>query len=149
MRVFLAGATGAIGKRLVPQLIAKGHQVTATTRSAAKVVDLRALGAEAVVVDGLDAVGIGEAVARAEPEAIIHQMTALAGTPDMKHFDRWFATTAQSGMNRPLASQKTTITVLRCSRAAGTTPRGAPQFAQRGKRARVGSVAPMSRLTWL
>ena len=93
MRVFLAGATGAIGRRLVPQLIAHGHQVIATTRSAAKVEALRALGAEAVVVDGLDALAVGEAVARAEPEAIIHQMTALAGTPDMKHFDRWFATT--------------------------------------------------------
>ncbi|HEX4677808.1 MAG TPA: NAD(P)-dependent oxidoreductase [Gaiellaceae bacterium] len=93
MRIFLAGATGAIGKRLVPQLIAGGHQVTATTRSADKVELLRALGAEPVIVDGLDAVGIGEAVARAEPEAIIHQMTALSGTPDMKHFDRWFATT--------------------------------------------------------
>jgi nucleoside-diphosphate-sugar epimerase len=93
MRIFLAGATGAIGKRLVPQLIANGHQVTATTRSAAKVELLRALGAEPVIIDGLDAVGIGEAVARAEPEAIIHQMTALSGTPDMKHFDHWFATT--------------------------------------------------------
>jgi nucleoside-diphosphate-sugar epimerase len=93
MRVFLAGATGAVGKRLVPQLIAHGHHVTATTRSAAKVDALRAHGAEPVVVDGLDALAVGEAVARAEPEAIIHQMTALAGTPDMKHFDRWFATT--------------------------------------------------------
>jgi nucleoside-diphosphate-sugar epimerase len=93
MRIFLAGATGAIGKRLVPQLIANGHHVTATTRRAANVEALRALGAEPVVVDGLDAVAVGEAVARSEPEAIIHQMTALAGTPDMKHFDRWFATT--------------------------------------------------------
>ena len=93
MRVFLAGATGAVGKRLVPQLIAHGHQVTATTRSADKVEALRDLGAEAVVFDGLDALAVGEAVARAEPEAIIHEMTALAGTPDMKHFDRWFATT--------------------------------------------------------
>ena len=93
MRVFLAGATGAVGKRLVPQLIAHGHQVTATTRSSDKVAALRALGAEAVVVDGLDALAVGEAVGRAEPEAIIHQMTSLAGTPDMKHFDRWFATT--------------------------------------------------------
>jgi nucleoside-diphosphate-sugar epimerase len=93
MRIFLAGATGAIGKRLVPQLIANGHHVTATTRSAAKVEALRTLGAEPVVVDGLNAVAVGEAVARSEPEAIIHQMTALAGTPDMKHFDRWFATT--------------------------------------------------------
>jgi nucleoside-diphosphate-sugar epimerase len=93
MRIFLAGATGAVGKRLVPQLIANGHQVTATTRSSAKVEALRALGADPVVVDGLDAVAVGEAVARAEPQAIIHQMTGLAGKPDMKHFDRWFAST--------------------------------------------------------
>jgi nucleoside-diphosphate-sugar epimerase len=93
MRIFLAGGTGAVGKRLVPQLIAHGHEVTATTRSADKVDVLRALGARAVVVDGLDAVAVGEAVARAEPDAIIHQMTSLAGTPDMKHFDKWFATT--------------------------------------------------------
>jgi 2-alkyl-3-oxoalkanoate reductase len=93
MRVFLAGATGAIGRRLVPQLVARSHQVTATTRSADKLDRLRALGAAPVVVDGLDAVAVGEAVARAEPDAIIHQMTALAGEPDLKHFDRWFART--------------------------------------------------------
>jgi nucleoside-diphosphate-sugar epimerase len=93
MQVFLAGATGAIGRRLVPQLVAQGHQVTATTRSADKVGQLRALGAAPVVVDGLDAVEVGEAVGRAEPDAIIHQMTALGGEPDLKHFDRWFALT--------------------------------------------------------
>jgi nucleoside-diphosphate-sugar epimerase len=93
MRVFLAGATGAIGRRLVPQLVVRGHHVTATTRSADKLDRLRALGAAPVVVDGLDAVAVGEAVAHAEPEAIIHQMTALAGEPDLKHFDRWFART--------------------------------------------------------
>jgi nucleoside-diphosphate-sugar epimerase len=93
MRVFLAGATGAIGRRLVPQLVARQHQVTATTRSAEKVDELRALGVEAVVMDGLDAVAVGEVVARAAPDAIIHQMTALGGKPDLKHFDRWFART--------------------------------------------------------
>ena len=93
MRVFLAGATGAIGSRLLPQLLARGHQVTATTQSPDKLDDLRALGAEAVVLDGLDAAAVGEAVARAEPDAIIHQMTALAGKWDLKHFDRWFART--------------------------------------------------------
>jgi 2-alkyl-3-oxoalkanoate reductase len=81
MRVFLAGATGAIGRRLVPQLVARGHHVTATTRSADKLDRLPALGAAPVVVDGLDAVAVGEAVAHAEPEAIIHQMTALAVSP--------------------------------------------------------------------
>ena len=93
MRIFVAGATGAIGRRLVPQLAARGHSVTATTRTAEKVDMLRSLGAEPVVVDGLDAVAVGEAVARAEPDAIVHQMTALAGTPNLKHFDAWFAVT--------------------------------------------------------
>jgi len=93
MRVFLAGGAGAIGMRLVPQLVARGHQVTATTRGADKLDRLRSLGAEAVIVDGLDAIAVGEVIARATPDAIIHQMTALAGTPDMKHFDRWFAVT--------------------------------------------------------
>ena len=93
MKIFVAGGAGAIGRQLVPLLVGKKHQVVATTRSAAKVDLLRGLGAEAVVVDGLDAVAVGEAVARARPEVIIHQMTALAGKPDMRHFDRWFAKT--------------------------------------------------------
>jgi nucleoside-diphosphate-sugar epimerase len=93
MRVFLAGAGGAIGGRLVPQLIERGHEVVATTRSTAKLDALRALGAEAMVMDGLDAGSVGEAVARAEPEVIVHQMTALAGMADLKHFDRAFAVT--------------------------------------------------------
>ena len=95
MRVFVAGAAGAIGTRLVPQLVAHGHQVTASTRSPDKVDRLRGLGAQPVVVDGLDAPGVREAVARAEPEAIVHQMTALAGKADLRNFDRWFATTNQ------------------------------------------------------
>jgi 2-alkyl-3-oxoalkanoate reductase len=93
MQVFLAGATGAIGRRLVPQLVAGGHQVTATTRNAEKLDQLETLGVAPVVVDGLDAAAVGEAVARAEPDAIIHQMTALGGEPDLKRFDRWFAIT--------------------------------------------------------
>jgi nucleoside-diphosphate-sugar epimerase len=93
MRVFVAGAAGAIGRRLVPRLVARGHQVTATTRGRHKVDQVRALGAEPVVVDGLDAVAVGEAVALAEPDAIVHQMTALAGKPNLRRFDRWFATT--------------------------------------------------------
>jgi nucleoside-diphosphate-sugar epimerase len=93
MRVFVAGGTGVVGRRLVPQLVARGHQVTATTTSPAKLGLLEQLGADAVVMDGLDAVSVGEAVAEARPDAIVHQMTAIAGKPDMKHFDRWFATT--------------------------------------------------------
>ncbi|RFC77197.1 NAD(P)-dependent oxidoreductase [Streptomyces sp. AcE210] len=93
VRVFVAGGTGVVGRRLVPQLVARGHQVTATTTSAAKLGLLGDLGAEAVVMDGLDAVSVGEAVAKARPEVVVHQMTAIAGKPDIKHMDRWFATT--------------------------------------------------------
>src|ERR671933_1480902 len=98
MRVFVAGGTGVIGRRLVPQLVARGHQVTATTTSVAKLGLLEQLGAETVVMDGLDAVSVGEAVAKARPDAIVHQMSAISAAhagkkPDMKHMDRWFATT--------------------------------------------------------
>ena len=93
MRVFVAGATGAIGRRLVAELVRHGHQVTATTRSADKVKLLGALGADPAIVDGLDGAAVGQAVARAEPEAIIHQMTSLAARADLRHFDRWFAGT--------------------------------------------------------
>jgi nucleoside-diphosphate-sugar epimerase len=92
MRVLVAGATGVVGRQLVPQLIQAGHQVTATTRSADKVAGLRAAGADAAVVDGLDAVAVGEAVARAEPEVVIHQMTALSDF-DLRHIERTFAMT--------------------------------------------------------
>ncbi|HEX8929950.1 MAG TPA: NAD(P)-dependent oxidoreductase [Actinomycetota bacterium] len=93
MRVLVAGAAGAIGRRLIPRLVAAGHQVAATTRTAAKVEQLRKLGAEPLVVDGLDAAAVTGAVAQARPDAIVHQMTALAGKPDLRRFDRWFATT--------------------------------------------------------
>jgi nucleoside-diphosphate-sugar epimerase len=97
MRVFVAGGTGVLGRRLVPQLVARGHQVTATTTSAAKLDLLGQLGAAGVVMDGLDAASVGEAVAAAQPDTIVHQMTAIspahAGQPDIKHIDRWFAAT--------------------------------------------------------
>ena len=93
MRVFVAGGSGVLGRRLVPQLVARGHQVTATTTSAAKLGLLDQLGAEGVVMDGLDAASVGEAVAKAGPEVIVHQMTAIGRKADMKHMDRWFATT--------------------------------------------------------
>jgi len=102
MRVFVAGAAGAIGQRLVPQLVASGHHVVATTRSPEKLERLRALGAEPVVMDGLNALEIGEAVARAEPDAIIHQMTALAGMSDLRRFDRGFAVTNELRTKAPI-----------------------------------------------
>ncbi len=95
MRIFVAGAAGAIGQQLVPQLVAGGHQVTASTRNPAKAERLRVLGAEPVVADGLDGTAVGEAVARAEPEVVIHQMTSLAGVFDLRRFDRTFAVTNQ------------------------------------------------------
>ena len=97
MRVFVAGGSGVLGRRLVPQLVIRGHQVTATTTSAAKLGLVAERGADGVVMDGLDAVSVGEAVAAARPEVIVHQMTAIsvahAGKPDIKHPDRWFAAT--------------------------------------------------------
>jgi 2-alkyl-3-oxoalkanoate reductase len=93
MRVFVAGAGGAIGRPLVRQLVDAGHDVTATTRSPGKADQLRRLGVDAAVVDGLDAAGLTKAVVETAPDAIIHQMTALAGKPDLRRFDRWFATT--------------------------------------------------------
>jgi nucleoside-diphosphate-sugar epimerase len=94
MRVFVAGGSGALGRRLVPQLVARGHQVTATTTSAAKLGMLAELGAQGVVMDGLDGVSVREAVDRAQPDAIVHQMTGLGtGKPDMRHPDRFFAPT--------------------------------------------------------
>jgi nucleoside-diphosphate-sugar epimerase len=93
MKVLLTGATGAIGSRLVPRLIERGHDVFATTRTVDKMDRLRATGAHAVLLDGLDGGAVGEVVGRASPDVIVHQMTALAGKPDPRHFDRWFATT--------------------------------------------------------
>jgi len=93
MRVFVAGGSGAIGTPLVRQLVERGHTVTATTRHPERAEHIRRLGAVPAIMDGLDAASVGEAVARAEPEAIIHQMTALSGTPDLRHFDRTFRAT--------------------------------------------------------
>jgi nucleoside-diphosphate-sugar epimerase len=78
---------------LIPQLVERDHRVTATTRGPAKLAGLEKLGARAVVVDGLDSAAVGEAVASAEPDAVVHQMSALSGKLDPKHFDRSFALT--------------------------------------------------------
>src|SRR5215207_852820 len=92
MRVFVAGATGAIGKQLVPRLIAAGHEVYGMTRSASKQALLSQMGAVPVVADALDADQVAEAVGRAKPDVIIHQLTAI-GALDTRHFDRDFART--------------------------------------------------------
>jgi nucleoside-diphosphate-sugar epimerase len=93
MHVYIAGGAGVIGVRLVPQLVERGHRVTATTTSPAKIGLLQGLGAEAVVVDGLDASAVGESVAKAEPDAVVHQMTGLTEGIDPKRWDRSFTLT--------------------------------------------------------
>ena len=93
MKVFVAGASGAVGKRLVPLLVAGGYEVTAMTRSAEKAELLRSSGAEPVVADGLDRAAVTEAVTSAEPEVVIHQMTGLAGVKSFRRFDDEFALT--------------------------------------------------------
>jgi 2-alkyl-3-oxoalkanoate reductase len=112
MRVLVIGASGAIGTHLVPQLRAQGHDVIGSSRSASKAERLRALGAEPIVLDVLDATATREAVAAARPDAIIYQATALADLSDFKHFDRSFAQT-----NR-LRTDGTDI-VVAAARAAG------------------------------
>jgi nucleoside-diphosphate-sugar epimerase len=92
MRVFVAGATGAIGKQLVPRLVAAGHEVHGMTRSESKQGMLSELGAAPVVADALDPDQVAEAVARARPDVIVHQLTAI-GSVDPRHFDRDFALT--------------------------------------------------------
>src|SRR3954452_24125453 len=91
MKVFVAGATGALGRALVPQLVARGHEVVGMTRSASKQDLVRSLGARPVVADALEPDAVAEAVARAEPEVIVHELTALSGPMslrDARHPDR-------------------------------------------------------------
>jgi len=113
MKIFLAGATGAVGKRLVPVLVARGHHLVATTRSVEKAKRLRSAGAEAVVVDGLDRDAVITAVKVARPDVIVHQMTALTSMRSLKKFDDEFALT-----NR-LRTEGTEY-LLEAARAAGT-----------------------------
>ena len=95
MRVFVAGASGAIGERLVTQLVERGHDVIGSTRSPEKAAWLRRLGAEPVVLDLLDHDAVRGAITAAQPDAIVHQATALAGKSDFKNFDHSFAVTNQ------------------------------------------------------
>ncbi len=93
MRVFVAGATGTLGRHLVPGLVAAGHEVTAATRTPGKVTQLRAAGAEPVILDGLDREAVIAAVRAAAPEVVVHQMTALAGMRSLRNPDKQFAAT--------------------------------------------------------
>jgi nucleoside-diphosphate-sugar epimerase len=122
MRVLVIGAGGAIGARLVPQLVARGHDVIGASRSPEKEARLRALGAEPVVLDLLDPAAVHAAVLDARPDAIVHEATALAGSIDMRRFDRSFAVT-----NR--LRTEGTDNLLAAARGAGVTRFVAQSFA--------------------
>ncbi len=109
MRVLIAGASGAIGIRLVPMLVSAGHQVTGLIRSPSKAEQLRQAGATPVVVDALDRPALREAVLSAQPEVAVHEMTALANASDLRHFDRVFAQTNRlrtEGLDHLLAAAR-------------------------------------------
>jgi len=93
MRVFVAGATGALGRQLVPQLVASGHEVVGMTRDEAKGEIVRGMGARPAIADALDPEAVGRAVSEADPETIVNQLTALSGPFDPRHLDRVFALT--------------------------------------------------------
>ena len=122
MKIFIAGATGAVGKRLVPLLGANGHEVVGTTRSAGKVGDLRALGAEPVVLDVLDAEAVGRAVSEARPDVVVHQATALSDMSNLRNLDETFAET-----NR--LRTEGTDNLLAAAQASGTRTFVAQSFA--------------------
>src|SRR5690242_8319776 len=113
MKIFVAGATGAVGRALIPLLTRRGHQVVGTTHSTNRFASIRALGAEPLAMDGLDARAVLEAVRTAQPDVIVHQMTALAGTKNLKHFDDAFAQT-----NR--LRREGTLHLIAAARAVGT-----------------------------
>jgi nucleoside-diphosphate-sugar epimerase len=93
MKVFVAGATGAIGKRLLPLLLQAGHQVTGLTRSSKNAGQIRAAGAVAAVADALDRDAVMRTVQEAAPDVIVHELTAIPEKLDLRHWDRDFALT--------------------------------------------------------
>jgi nucleoside-diphosphate-sugar epimerase len=122
MRVFVAGATGAVGRRLVPLALHAGHQVTGMTRSEDKTRALHAAGAEAAVADALNRAAVVAAVAKAAPEVVVHQLTALSSFTSLRRFDREFAAT------NLLRTQGTT-NLIAAARAAGARRFVAQSFA--------------------
>ena len=123
MRIFVAGATGAVGSRLVPLLVLSGHEVIGTTRSPERAERLRGLGAEPAVVDVLDREATVRAVERARPDAIVHQATALSDMgASLRNFDREFA-----GTNRLRTAG--TDNLLAAARAAGVRRMVAQSYA--------------------
>jgi 2-alkyl-3-oxoalkanoate reductase len=127
MKVFVAGATGVLGRALVPQLVARGHEVVGMTRSASKQDLVRSLGARTVVADALDPDAVAQVVASAEPEVIVHQLTALSGPMSIREArrpDRSFAAT----MTNRLRTEATDH-LLAAGRAVGSRRFVAQSFA--------------------
>jgi nucleoside-diphosphate-sugar epimerase len=93
MRIFVAGAAGAVGRRLLPILRSAGHSVAGLTRRPENASIIRSFGAEPVVADGLDPEAVRAAVASVRPDVIVHEMTDLRAASDLRHFDRTFAIT--------------------------------------------------------
>jgi 2-alkyl-3-oxoalkanoate reductase len=114
MRVFLAGATGVIGRRLLPLLLAEGHEVTGMTRSAGRTEQLRAAGAEPVLADAFDAQELNRVIAEARPDAVIHQLTSIPARIDPRKMERDFAT------NDRLRTEGT-ANLVAATKAAGVT----------------------------
>jgi nucleoside-diphosphate-sugar epimerase len=148
MRVLVAGATGAIGKQLVPRLAAAGHEVHGMTHSEANQAMLGELGAVPVVADALDPEQVAEAVARAKPEVIVHQLTAI-GSVDLRHMDRDFALVGDGGgvwsfVHIADAAEATVAAVTHGGRASTTssttTPHRCPNGSRRSPRALVRSL---------
>ena len=107
MRIFVAGATGALGKHLVPQLVERGHDVTGMTRTPSKMAEIEKLGAMPVVADALDPDEVATAVAEAEPEVIVHELTAISATNGLRSVDKAFGLTNRlriEGTNHLLAA---------------------------------------------
>jgi nucleoside-diphosphate-sugar epimerase len=121
MKIFVAGASGAIGKRLTPLLVADGHNVFATTRTESKTGEIRAEGAEAIVMDGLNKDDVVRAVMSCRPDVIVHEMTAIA-LRNLQDFDHEFTTTNQ-------LRTRGTENLLDAARAAGTRMFVAQSFA--------------------
>src|ERR1035438_9246540 len=133
MRVFVTGATGALGRHLVPALVAAGHEVTATTRMPGKAGWLRQVGAEPVVVDGLDREAVIAAVQAAAPEVIVHEMTALAGMRSFRNPDKLFGATNE-------LRTRGTDNLLAAAAEAGTRRVIAQSYAGAGPDKRPGPV---------
>jgi nucleoside-diphosphate-sugar epimerase len=133
MRVFVTGATGALGRHLVPGLVAAGHEVTATTRTPGKVAQLREAGAVPVILDGLDREAVIAAVRAAEPEVVVHEMTALADMRNLRNPDKAFAATNE-------LRTRGTDNLLAAAAQAGTRRVIAQAYAGAGPDKRPGGV---------